>query len=379
MKKLKYIIVLFLLSSCGAEELKQEQKAIVKDQITLNETQVKNAGVLEGYPQKKKIGFTINATGAIDVAPQYRVTICPKMSGFVKSINLIEGAKVSKNQVLLTLEHPDFIQIQQDYLEVIAKLPYLQEEMERQKLLVEQEASNKKALQMAQSEWAVYNAKKTGLKEKLELLGISISKLNNGTIQKTVSILSPIDGVVSSISAELGAFVDPSHQLLEVIDAKHCHAELRVFEKDIPKLKIGQEVELKVTSTDKIIKAKTVLIGGEIGDDQTVSVHCELENTEEMLLPGTYLNAVIKATDTEAFCIPSKAVVDLKGKKVIFAKTASGNGTATFMPFEIEVLQEEEEFTAFTYKNNKRNNEDILVVSGAYDILSQLVIQEGNE
>jgi hypothetical protein len=43
------------------------------------------------------------------------------------------------------------------------------------------------------------------------------------------------------------------------------------------------------------------------------------------------------------------------------------------------VFLEEEEFTAFTYKNNKRNNEDILVVSGAYDILSQLVIQEGNE
>lgn len=379
MKLYKYLLLVIVLTACGNEEKEMEQKVELRNQITLNDTQIKNAGITEGFAEKKKIGITINASGVIDIAPQYRISICPKMGGFVKSISLIEGTHVSKNQVLVTLEHPDFIQIQQDYLEVIAKLPYLQEEMERQKLLVDQEAGSKKSLQLAQSEWAVYNAKKIGLKEKLELLGINISKLNNGSIQKTVSITSPMDGYVSSVTATIGSYVEPSQQLLEVIDTKHCHAELRVFEKDIPKMKIGQKVELKVTSTDKIIIAKIGLIGSEIGDDQTVGVHCELEKNEEVLLPGTYLNAFIKATDTEAYCISSKAVVEMNGKKVIFAKTSSKNGSSTYEPFEIEILSEDEEFLAFTIKGDKRSIEDEFVLTGAYDILSQFVIQEGNE
>ena len=54
------------------------------------------------------------------------------------------GDKVRKGQVLAVLENPEFIRIQQQYMEIHGQLGYLQEEYDRKKILQEEEITSKK-------------------------------------------------------------------------------------------------------------------------------------------------------------------------------------------------------------------------------------------
>lgn len=56
---------------------------------------------------------------------------------FCKSTNLLHGSRVTKGDAIVVMEHPDYIQLQQDYLESKSKLVYLELEYKRQKGLQE--------------------------------------------------------------------------------------------------------------------------------------------------------------------------------------------------------------------------------------------------
>ena len=87
--------------------------------------------------------------GKMIVPPQRHATVTLTMGGTVHATSLLPGDYVRKGTVLATLENPDFITLQQNYLEAHAQAEYLEAEFHRQERLSSQEAASQKRFQQS--------------------------------------------------------------------------------------------------------------------------------------------------------------------------------------------------------------------------------------
>jgi len=376
MKNSILLLVTAILISCSRNESQPQQKSIEKGliEIGMNSEQIRNAGIKTALPEKKMIGLTIYANGKVEVPPQNKTIISAQFGGFVKSLDVLDGMEVTKGQILLTLENPELIQLQQEYLEVLVNLEFLKSEYERQQTLYDKEAGSAKNYQQSKAQFKAAMAQKSGLKAKLEMAGVSLSKLESGDLQHSVAIRAPFNGVVTKLNVSVGAYAASTDHLLEIIDIRYAHAEVIVFEKDVPLLQIGQKVRLNFATDKKEVDAHIFLIGREIGKDRTVKVHCHLEENNKKLIPGSYFKASILSGESEQLCVPSEAIVEMNGSSVIFASTGTRKGKYYFKPIPVRVLAVSDNVTAFEYERKETSTSALLVVSGAYDIMSAVLV-----
>jgi cobalt-zinc-cadmium efflux system membrane fusion protein len=152
-----------------------------------------------------------------------------------------------------------------------------------------------------------------------------------------------------------------------------------VFEKDVKHLKIGQKVELSFSNDNMPLAASIFLIGKEIGIDRTVKVHCHLDKENSNIAPGSYFKAAIFTGEKEAYCIPSESIVDMNGKSVVFYQKSTNGKISTFIPQEVRIISSDEKRSAIEFVNSSRSMDDPLVVKGAYEIMSALVIKGEEE
>lgn len=384
MKNLKYNIILIAATvllgvACGnknqPEVAETSDDSTSKEIIVLSSNQFNNAGIVLAKPISQNINQKIKANGKLDVPPQNLVSVSAPYGGFLKSTTLLQGMHVHKGEVIAQMEHPDYIQLQQDYLENKSTLTYLKNELDRQQELAKEEVNSKKTLQKAKTDFEVMQARVNGLRAKLELINIDVVKLEKGNMQKVVALTSPINGYVTKVNVNIGAFVTANTVLFEIVDTEHLHAEISVFEKDIHHIKIGQKVAFTLANETQERFAKVHLIGREISDDRTVRVHCHLNQEDKDLLPGMYLTAYIDVKASTNNTLPSNAFVDFEGKSYVFLLSKKLNDSYTFTRIEVEKLGEENGYTAFTSTQDLSNKE--IVTEGAYKLLSAM--QGGEE
>lgn len=329
MKTTKYIIASMLyfsliFASCGGSEeenIKEEHHDEGADMVELTDAQFKTAGIEMGNIEMRTISGTIPASGMLDVPPQSKVSISAPMGGFVKSTDLLQGSRVNKGQVVAVMQHQDYIQLQQEYLENFNQLEFLKSEYERQQELAKENVNAKKSLEQAKANYNSTKATVDGLKAKLQILNISLTNLEKGEIQNTINLYSPISGYVTKVNTNIGAFVNSTDVLFEIVNTEQLHVELTIFEKDVPLLKVNQRVLFTLANESNHRVAFVKLIGREISSDRSVQVHCEIERQDRELIPGMYLKAIVETDSAHVAAVPEEAIVNFEGKKYIFIET----------------------------------------------------------
>lgn len=371
-------VVALLTVACTSEQTNAPvaEETIQKgNQVVWNSKQEKNAGIRIAKAEKMDIGATIEVSGSVEVPPQNKTAISFPFGGFVKRVPVLDGMVVKKGQVLIGLEDPQIVQLQQDYLEALSELEFLENEYERQKRLDDQQINSQKSLQQAKSTFLTTQARCKGLKIKLEMAGVSPSAVAKGNLQREVSIRAPFDGVVTKMNAEVGHYASPQDVLLEIIDLKHGHIELSVFEKDIPSLKKGQKVHVFLFNNPEPVDATIFLIGREIGNNRMVKVHCHLNNENPAIIPGSFVKARIDLTNKVLPTVPSDAVFNMNGKQVVFIRSGKSGNKTIYEPQAVEILGEENGRTAIRFSDGKSVEQEDIVVGGGYALLSTLLIE----
>ena len=237
----------------------------------------------------------IRVNGMIDVPPENRVTISAIYGGFIKNTYLLVGDTVRKGQLLVSLENPEFINLQQQYLELSAQIPYLESEYKRQQTLFEEKITSQKLFLKAESDYNTATTRQKSLRAQLQMLGVKPEALLSGELQSTLPIYAPMDGKVTRINIRKGAFVSQATEILEIVNQDHLHLELTVFEKDVNRLSKGQEIQFSLpeVSQDRF-KGSIYLIGSTIDENRTVKVHGHLETeSDNPFLVGMYVQADI--------------------------------------------------------------------------------------
>ncbi|MBU3679725.1 MAG: efflux RND transporter periplasmic adaptor subunit [Candidatus Kapabacteria bacterium] len=306
------ITISIIASGCGAESSKaiDEAPSASSDTIRLRPEQLKNVHLAFASASLEPIATNILSYGSVHVPPQYAYSIPAPFGGIVRSVRVLEGTHVHAGQPMVTLEHPDFITMQQDYLVASAQLDLAEQELKRQTLLARDSISARKSLERAQSEVQMLRIQRKGLAEKLALLNIKAAALTEANLSRVVTLSAPIDGYVTSINANIGTYIQPNTPVLEVVDTDHMHIELAVFERDVYGLRINDRVMVNVTnSTDSARSAHVHLIGKEVRSDRTVPVHVHLDKHDASLTPGTSVKATISAQPRPATTVAETAIV----------------------------------------------------------------------
>jgi cobalt-zinc-cadmium efflux system membrane fusion protein len=367
-----YFITLLLISSCSKtkESTDQKQQAVASsaNQVVLTDAQIKLLDIRLGKVENRQISGVVKANGMLDVPPQNLVTISAPLGGFVKYTELLQGQKVKKGQVLVIMEHPDYIQMQQDYLDSRSQLDYLELEFKRQQELAKDNVNAIKTLQQSKSNYYSTKAKVEGLKAKLRLVNINTTDIEAGEIKNTISILSPINGFITQVHINIGMHVNPTEVMVKIVDTDHLHAEAQVFEKDLPKLAIGQKVRIRLSNETKERLAKVYLIGKEITPERTVRVHCHLTGEDPTLIPGLYFSAVIETNETSAAVLPNEAMVSYNGKNYVFV--VNDGDPHLFDMTEIAKGISEDGYTAVELPGSDLRKS--IVIKGTYELLGML-------
>jgi len=366
-----------LMFSCSSRSKNNETESATLsslktlNKVSLTNQQFKAISIELGSVEERNISSSIKVNGMLDVPPQNLASISAPLGGFVKSTEFLQGMHVNKGQTIVVMEHPNYIQLQQDYLESKNQLNFLEQEYNRQLDLSKENVNALKSLQQAKSNYFGTKAKVEGLKAKLKLVNINPSDIETGEIKSTINIISPLSGFVSQVNVNIGMYVNPTDMMFRVVDTEHVHAEAQVFEKDIPKLKIGQLARVTLSNETKERLARVFLIGKEITSERTLRVHCHFVGEDESLIPGTYFSALIETGANTALALPVSAIVNFEGKHFLFIEKDSAKHIYELK--EITTGATDSGFTEIIGEKKLLNDlNSKIVVKGAFELLNVL-------
>lgn len=294
-------------------EVQEEQVHLTGDQFNSLELRV-DTMVL------RNIGSYIEANGQLEVSPQNEASVTAIIGSNVTSIEVIEGDKVKKGQVLAYLTHPDLIELQSSYISTWSELQYAEQEYVRQENLFAADVNSAKNFQKAQSEFFALKGTVAGYETQLKILGLNVQRVQGGEISEQVAVTTPIDGYVRMVEIKTGQYVEPQTDMFEIVNNDHVHVDLMVFEKDIYQVQEGQSVTFTVESIpDQELSATIYSVGKAFEQDpKALHLHAEIENKSGLLIPGMYVKGRIMTGERYVNALPNEAIVNEQGEHFVF-------------------------------------------------------------
>ncbi|MDI1324418.1 MAG: efflux RND transporter periplasmic adaptor subunit [Algoriphagus sp.] len=379
--KIKSMAVLLglTIASCGPqnEEAIEVNHIESENTVELTQAQYEQATIEIGTAEKKVIGSELRVNGMIDVPPQSNISINMPYGGFVKYTEMLPGSKVKKGQLLVTIENPEFIQFQQEYLESVANRDFLKEDFERQEELYKEKVASGKNFQLAKSNYLANEARLKSMEERLKLIGFNLAKIKEGVVSATVSIYSPVTGSVREVYTNIGKYINPQDVIMDITNSEDLHVELTVYENDIQKVKLGQRIRFSLpTSPSEWLEAEVFLVGSGVREDRSVTVHGHLKQMNEELKPGMYVAAKIETDSEEVLAVPEVSIVRFDGKHYVFAyegeKSEDGQTIHDFEMLEVSIGYTEDSYTQISLADTTEDLSTIqLVTKGAFTLLAK--------
>lgn len=397
------ILLLFVsLSGCSKqqsgeashdEHAEEEQHAEESMEVELTARQMEAVGIESGQFSRFPLQNSVKTNGILELPPQNKADVSALVPGSIRTIHVIEGDRVAKGEVLAELEDLNIIDLQQDYVDAGGRLSYLEQDYERKKRLIEEGVGSQREFQQAASEYNSTRARASGLKGKLELLGLNPEDVLQGHIQTSVPIRAPLEGFVRKVEVNTGSYVSPGQHLFEIVDNHHIHIDLRVYEKDLHKVQVNQIVHFRYSNQpgDKLYQARIFAVGKAFEQEsKAVQVHAELTGRQPDLLPGMYVEAWIATDSTQVLALPEDAVVSDSGSSYIFIQEHEEEHTSVEQVSDSETHEHGSRFKAVEIMTGVTDNgyveikllhdlsEDTKVVTnGAFFILSEMKKGEG--
>ena len=233
--------------------------------------------------------------GILVLPPQSRATVTLTMGGSIRSTTLLPGAYVKQGTVLATLENPEFIALQQSYLDSHAQYEFLRTEFLRQQTLAREEASSQKHFQQSKAEYLSMRSRMDAAAAQLALLGVDTTRLLAGGIIPYLDIKAPISGYAADVKMNIGRHFDVGEPLCEIVNKSDMMLQLTAYEKDLANLRAGDRVEFRVNGIEgETFHGVITMVGQQVNNEnRSIDVYVRIEGQNPQFRPGMYAMARI--------------------------------------------------------------------------------------
>ncbi len=373
-------VTLIFFTACGNDKQKENSSTVesnnnevIENEITVTAEQFSTSEMKLGKITNQSFSEKIQVSGMMDVPPEYKAAVSVYYGGTVKNIHLLVGQNVKKGETLFTLENPQYIEMQQNYLNAQANLKYLQSEYDRQKTLLKENIASKKKYLQAEADYLTVLSEVEALEKKLKLINVSPSKLNVNLMTTEIAVRSPIAGNIAKVNITKGEYLDPNKIAVEIISTEHIHLELNVFEKDVSKIKKGQTIKFSLPdSKTEVYEAEVFLVGKTVDPtDRTINIHGHLRNEKDKnnFIPGMYIQAEILVDEAAYPSISSDAIVNVDDEYFVLVKDSNNNDNYTFTKQLVKVGKTINGYTEIINIDEFKKDSEILI-KGAFNLIN---------
>lgn len=279
------------------------------------------AGVRTAVAAREHLARSTRTVGL--VLPDERLVrhVHTKIAGWVEKLHVnFTGQLVRRGQPVLAIYSPELLASQEEYLRARqsaarfagSTIPEVREGGE------ELAASSRR---------------------RLELLDVPQSFLETiertGKAQRTVTLVAPASGFVSTKEVLEGMEVQPGMELFTLTDLSHVWVEAEFYENEARLLRVGQRADVHLPyDPGHVMPAEVTFIYPTLStESRTLKVRLELSNLDGHLKPGMFVDVTADLEEADGIAVPEDAVIDTGLRQVVFVELEPG----TFEPRDVQV------------------------------------------
>jgi cobalt-zinc-cadmium efflux system membrane fusion protein len=352
------------------------------EQIVLTPEQVKSVGIATAAVERRPDTGHIRATATIEPAADRQARVGSRIQGRIAALRAGVGDRVRKGQTLAVIDSPELGRAWADFISALAGANVAREAADREKALFEKRISAEREWRAAEAEAVKASAEKEAAENRLHALGITDAELPEATSVKghlgsTMSLVSPIDGIVVERDATLGQIVDPSQTLFVVMDLRRVWILVEVYEQDLGEVREGLKATVQIAAAPGREFSGTVENVGAVVDPKTrtTKVRVALDNPG-VLKPGMFATVRLEGTSSReerhGLFAPAAAVQRMGAERVVFV----ARGDNGFEPREVKVSRESGQWVEI---EEGVSEGEVVVTSGSFALKSELQKDEMGE
>ncbi len=286
--------------------------------VTMTEQGIRLSGVQVAAVVQENIQRTLRTVGLV-VPDETRIhRVQTKVGGWVEALLVnYMGQLVKKGSPVLSVYSPELLSSQEEFIKT-------RQSALRSAAEAGDRTSAQRLLQSAQRRLELFDVPPDFIKE-LE---------RSGKPQRTVTLLSPVDGYVTAKDIFLGQEVKPGMALYTVTDLSVVWVDAEVYEYETRDVHVGQEGVLTTTFDPSLrITGKIAYIYPYLNrESRTLKLRFELDNKDMRLKPGMFVDVNLRIDYGEGIVVPDSAIMDSGTRQVVFADKGEGR----FEPREVK-------------------------------------------
>ncbi|CAN7579445.1 efflux RND transporter periplasmic adaptor subunit [Phyllobacterium sp. LjRoot231] len=241
-----------------------------------------------------------------ELEPTNRAVLRAKDGGKIIEIRASEGQSVKAGEVVVRFDTDDLQSIlkqrEGDRDVAKAQMHLAMQSLNRIEQLVDKNIAPKEQLDKARSEVAASTARLQSLSAQTDIARTALHD---------AEVLAPFDGTVSTRAAHQGSRVGADAELMTIVDATVLEAKVLVSTRDVPRVAVGQTVELQIDGIDGQSVIGRLARIAPVADDGTrfVPVYVQLSNHDGRLRGGMFASgSILVRQNQDAIVIPAISI-----------------------------------------------------------------------
>jgi len=298
--------------------------------VTMTAEQIKAAGISIETSGAATIRSALQLPGEIGFNEDRTAHVVPRVGGVVESVPVALGQQVVKGQVLAVISSSSVSDQRAELQATQKRLQLARTTYEREKQLFEQRISPQQDVQQAEqamreAEIAVANAR-----QKLQAIGAT----SDSSSLNRFELRAPFNGIVVEKHIALGEQVREDANVFTISDLKSVWAQVNVPARDLPQVRIGENVVIRTTAFEQKAVGKVAYVGALIGEQtRTAQARVVVDNPNMAWRPGLFVNVEVSSDESQVpVSVTADAIQTMEGKSIVFVRTSSA-----FAPVPVEL------------------------------------------
>ncbi len=156
--------------------------------------------------------------------------------------------------------------------------------------------------------------------------GDKIATIESNESLVSYDVTSSIDGTILELHMTPGELIGDAQHIVMIANLNNVWAELNIYQQDLGKVKVGQNVEITSPHSKTVFKGKLFYISPIVDEaTRTAVARVKLNNRNGIWKPGMFVSgSVLTNHKTVKIAVPKNAVQILNGEKVIFVSNGKG-------------------------------------------------------
>lgn len=327
-------VILVLLGGCRAEAERTgagtgepappEQKSVRP--VRVAPEVLRDAGIEVAPVSLEALAPSLSLPGEVVAIPDRCARVSTPLAGRIERVLFNEGDRVKRGERLLLVRVPDLGKVRAGFAASAARGKAARAQADRARKLLPLGAVSERDVLEAEAQAQAIEADTRALGEQLAALGLGATE--GGAFD--LSLTAPVTGVVTRRDAVVGQPVSVDQSVAEIADLREVWFLAHVYEKDLGRVRLGADAEVRLNAYPGEASAGSVgFVGAQVDPvSRTITARIPLENRGDRLRIGLFGAARVtipaEAPGPALPVVPRAALGEIDGKPVVFVRIADG-------------------------------------------------------